>query len=78
MKITRWLKYNRLSRRKKEKKTEKLEILALKCLIKVEESNAKKHILKTIVLGATHGHCVKLYPMISKLTICLVFLLILI
>ena len=33
MKITRWLKYNRLIRRKKEKKTEKLEILTLKCLI---------------------------------------------
>lgn len=33
MKITRWLKDNRLIRRKKEKKTEKLEILSLKCLI---------------------------------------------
>ena len=70
MKITRWLKFNRkLSRRKKEKKTEKLEILALKCLIKSGRVKCKTHILKTIVLGATHGHCVQLYPLILKLMI---------
>ena len=70
MKITRWLKYNRtLSRRKKEKKTEKLEILALKCLIKSGRVKCEKNTLKNIVLGTTHGHCVKLYPMILKLMI---------
>lgn len=47
MKITRWLKYNRkLSRRKKEKKTEKLEILALKCLIKSGRVKCEKTYLK--------------------------------
>ena len=34
----------------------------------------KKHILKNTVLGTTHGHCVKLYPMILELIISLVFL----
>ena len=34
MKITRWLEYNRLIIKKKEKKIEKLKILALKHLIK--------------------------------------------
>ena len=47
MKITRWLKYNRkLSRRKKEKKTEKLEILALKCLINSVRVKCEKTYMK--------------------------------
>ena len=46
MKITRWLKYNRLIRRKKEKKTEKLEILSLKCLIISGRVKCEKTYLK--------------------------------
>ena len=68
MKITRWLKDNRLIRRKKKKKTEKLEILSLKCLIISGRVKSEKHILKNIV-HIYSGHCVKLYLMISKLMI---------
>ena len=46
MKITRWLKYNRLIRRKKKKKTEKLEILSLKCLIISGRVKCEKTYLK--------------------------------
>ena len=46
MKITRWLKDNRLIRRKKKKKTEKLEILSLKCLIISGRVKCEKTYLK--------------------------------
>ena len=46
MKITRWLEYNRLIIRKKEKKTEKLKILALKHLIKSGKVKCEKTYLK--------------------------------
>ena len=74
MKITRWLEYNRLIIKKKEKKIEKLKILALKHLIKSGKVKCEKTYLKNAVLGTTHGHCVKLYPTILELIISLVFL----
>ena len=55
----------------KTKNSKKETLFFFKC-----ESNVKKHILKNIV-HIYSWHCVKLYLMISKLKIWLVFLLIL-
>ena len=46
MKITRWLEYNRLIIKKKEKKIEKLKISALKHLIKSGKVKCEKTCLK--------------------------------
>ena len=62
MKITRWLEYNRLIIRKKEKKTEKLEILALKCLINSGRVKCEKTYMKDY---STWYHTWKLCKIIS-------------